>query len=322
MSTHIAPRFPVETLRAIIGHLWRSDATTEERWALHATFAAAHPLLHEIFVSVAARVVYLTSHTEQELELCRRISDHAAAYVRARGEDPGVSSPPDHLEFDISWVIIVDRVEDREQRWATCIQNMLPSALHCTSLTVTSAHVVYRDFIRDLPELFPALTHLYLDLDDSWNDAGSDHYTPLPVFRALLFLRVKSFPPCFCQKAGRGLHDHDEDCLAPALAQTCPELRHLQIDTPFFLKLIEIPPTLDTLTIDAPPRVYILGRPPYSTIMGYNVSAALRRGSLRPPGRRRRTVVVQTGREDPYGYEFAREACAQYGIVLLKEVVY
>ena len=319
MSTHIAPRLPVETLRAIIGHLWRSDATTEERWDLHATFVAAHPFLHEIFVSVAARVVYLTSHTEQELELCRRISDHAAAYVRARGEDPPVSSPPDHLEFDITWVIQADRVEDREERWAICIQNMLPSALHCTSVTVTSAHVVYRDLVRDLPELFPGLTHLYLDLHRAWTDTGRGHRTPLPVFRSLLFLRVKFFPPCFCWNPGPGTHD--EDCLAPALARTCPELRHLHIGTPFFLKAIDIPPTLDALTIEAPPRVRIVGRGPFSTIVGYNVSAAVSSGSL-SSARRRRTVFVRTGREDPDGYESAREVCAQYGVVLLKEVVY
>ena len=108
-----------------------------------------------------------------------------------------------------------------------------------------------------------------------------------------------------------------------ALLRACPNLHHLHLDTPFFLKLLDVPSTLDTITIEAPPREHIVGWESFSTIMGYNVSAALHRGLL--PARfvgHRRTLIVRTGLAEPHGYKPVREACGQYGVVLVKEVVY
>ncbi|KAI0756060.1 hypothetical protein C8Q80DRAFT_4772 [Daedaleopsis nitida] len=223
----------------------------------------------------------------------------------------------------------------RTERWESYLHDVRAAILPdcpCPSVTAFCAHKVPHctacTLLRELAELFPALTHIYLrfdwthppDEDDGWLLAGGH-------FPTIRFLRLAVFPECRCTPAGT----HRKGCVSPHLFRLFPNVRHLHLDSPVFLKLLDPPHSLDTVTLEAPPKAYIAGREPFATIMGYNVAAALRRGFLRwsdrgdlheQQERKTKTIVVRTGAVDPQGFEAAKAACGEYGIAIEKEVVY
>lgn len=220
--------------------------------------------------------------------------------------------------------------------WESYLADVRAAVLsNCPCLSVT-AFCAYQvppftacTLLRRLAQLFPALTHLYLRFDWEYGQSHTDAWLfSGGHFPAVRFLRLAAFPACGCTPAGPVTHR--QQCVGPRLLRLFPGVRHLHLDAPVFLKLLDPPHALETVTLEAPPKAYIAGREPYATIMDYNVAAALRRGFLRWPDRDRdvsdgggtKTIVVRTGTVDPLGFEAAKAACEEYGIVLKKEVVY
>ncbi|OJT02910.1 hypothetical protein TRAPUB_6580 [Trametes pubescens] len=170
--------------------------------------------------------------------------------------------------------------------------------------------------------LLPSLTHLdfALPLPRSLDLLDPNDLPILPVFPNVRYLRFAQYPRCYCLKDMTMGIGH-----SPALAVRCPSARltssfpgveHLHIDTPHILKHITPLPALHTLTLEVP--WYRAGQ--QSSIMAYNLAAAVNRGLLGGPPRAaiRRTVVLHSPGAEPVGLAIARVACEQHDIVLVR----
>ncbi|RPD54452.1 hypothetical protein L226DRAFT_539846 [Lentinus tigrinus ALCF2SS1-7] len=175
----------------------------------------------------------------------------------------------------------------------------------------------------------------------------ANHSAAPPYLPRVTSLRLAHVPICECPSTDwrpRRADGHLACCLAATLLESFPNLRHLHIESPVFLKTLRPPASVETLTLDAPPVMRIQGRQAFSSLIEYNVSAAVRRGfmslSPSPSGSesesesvqpdvtderrngKRRKIVVRTGAEEPFGWVSAKAACDEAGIELVKVVEY
>ena len=173
---------------------------------------------------------------------------------------------------------------------------------------------------------FQSLTHIAWDCVWSPPDIFAYVKDPLVPMPALSSLRLKHIPACECIPGAMANREdgHCNACLRSALFDTFPNLRHLHLENPVFLKDLKPPHSIETLTLDAPPLKRIVGREPYSSVIDYNIPAALRRGFMCWPkkGNTQRKIVVRAGVDTPYGWASAATACAEANIRLEKVVAY
>ncbi|KAI0652756.1 hypothetical protein C8Q79DRAFT_923109 [Trametes meyenii] len=177
------------------------------------------------------------------------------------------------------------------------------------------------------------LTHLHLDYDrcDMFRgrDGSARQHVVLP---SVTFVRTRSY--LCCGAASPSAHAPDCKRAGARVAETFPGLRELQLDAPLFLKYFAPTPRgLEVVRLDAGPP----GDPLRYSVQGYNLGAGLKNGFLGAPqagraARRargsqdawaRRTVIVRIGAEvEPLGWQQAESACVEFGVRLVKEVVF
>ncbi|KAI0688574.1 hypothetical protein C8T65DRAFT_118974 [Cerioporus squamosus] len=160
----------------------------------------------------------------------------------------------------------------------------------------------------------------------------ASHSAAPPRVPQVTALRLAHVPMCECAHAdwrARRADGHLECCLAATLLECFPGLRDLHLENPVFLKTLCPPAALRTLTIDAPPVRRIEGRQAFSSIIEYNVTAAVKRGFMSAlsaaadeGGGIRRKIVVLTGAEQPFGWVSAKATCDEAGIELVQVAEY
>lgn len=176
--------------------------------------------------------------------------------------------------------------------------------------------------LRGLANL-PHLTHLHLDflLRDFSPCEGRRDDPPAPPFvlPSLTFLRMRGYSTCSLAPT----KVHMPDCLAGSFARAFPKLRELRLDTPMFLKYLDIPPALEIITICAPPFR------PFSSIQNCNVVEGLRHWMEPKAGTggeaistQLKKIAVRTGVDEPLEWQQAQKACKRFGILFVREVCY
>ena len=359
--------FPNEILEKIFVDTWNAtrDGTPKERAALYRSISDADPRLRQVIVHVALRNVILEWHREhlQDFELYDSIAGDAASLAGVH-EDTGRApalralfrSSHVRLSFDPFGLLqrkSGDYIASKKAfAWSAPAMDALGRLFHsCRSFTLT--HSRERKVLpeRTLDPLFRvlhgflALESLHIDCyftdDELWcPESEPDAIPTLPTVR---FLRLKHFPLCACACTAedpapaprrRWPTTRRKACLGGAFRVIFPSLQHLHLENAVFLKRLVrlLPRTLTTLTLDAPLTRPIAARPPYSSLLDYNVAAALRRGLLRPARHdgtggndgdgAARTIIVHAGTADPYGWTAARAACGEAGVRLVKVVSY
>ena len=217
----------------------------------------------------------------------------------------------------------------RLEQWDSYMNDLRLVLPDCPSVTAVSPDAVPVGAIRPLLRtlsMFPSLT--YLCIHCKWGK-GNDDCTPLVFLPKVRSLRIAEYPPCKCEGAHevnyfahipRSPAGHVPHCLHANLLLAFPKLRDLHLDSPVFLKFLDTPYSLDTLTIEAPPMEQVPGGAVFSTLVGYNLVAGLRQwpADKRAPS----TIVIRSGREDPHGLDAVRAVCTELGIELRKEVIY
>lgn len=193
---------------------------------------------------------------------------------------------------------------------------------------------------------FPSLRSLHLAVFFEVVRRGTQSAAP-PALPQVTALRLAQVPVCECPTAtGTGTAHRDwralradghfECCLAATLLEGFPNLRRLHIENPVFLKTVRPPAGMETLVLDARPLSEIVGREACSSLVGYNVGAAVRRGFMSActgggggesdgdgdGARGRRRIVVLAGVEEPCGWAGAKAACDEVGIELVRVVEY
>ncbi|RDX44251.1 hypothetical protein OH76DRAFT_1421457 [Lentinus brumalis] len=324
-ASTISRCLPPEIIEKILAEAWSQCATTNERWDLYKALSAAHPSMHELLVTVAARhPCFMCNASRRDILLYRETTDLAASFARARGgtESNGPASPPaEHIRIDITLLALTGKHDTGglaaamwRGRWEEYVSDLQAVVPECSSITLLSrrlhdAHAAV--CLRSLPS-FPFLKRLYLNFT-----LHTVNFEPLMPISSVLFLRIKKLPACKCRYLDQF---HNSNCLTPRFLRAFPNLQHLHLDQPSFLKFLESPHSLHTITLEAPPS------PPFSSLLEYNITSALRRGFLQWPGRKHAvappTIVVHTGLAEPVGFGQAQLACTQYDVALRREIVY
>ncbi|KAI0696867.1 hypothetical protein C8T65DRAFT_29855 [Cerioporus squamosus] len=324
---------PVKITEVIIAEAWSQCATTAERWDLYRTLSATHPLMHELVVTVAVRYpCFKFGAFRRDIELYKVALGRAASFAQARGDTESRDlTSAEHVCIDITLFVLSstlgvfirtggadERVwRDRWIEYLSVLQTVVPK---CSSLTLLSARPLHVHAVclslRALASFAP-LTHLYLDYDVH----GCLRPEALVPISSVRFLRIKHCPTCMCNHT-----PHWHVCHPARLLHAFPNVQHLHLDRPVFLKLLDSPHSLHTVTLEAPPVRSIPGMAPFSSLIGYNISAALRRGFLQWPRQERTapppTIVVHTGLTEPPGFKLARLACAEHGVTFRRKIVY
>lgn len=327
MSTTTALPFPIEILTMIIEEAWKATTTSTERSIIYDVFAPVSSDLFKALVKTALRFVRMSLDQYDLDDLKMYAVLHAEAMRLAEEQtcaDDFLRQLFHKTQFDLHincrlepqmeavvFKTITSIVKDcKTFRLAQCVGCRLFRG-RCASF-VNLAPVVFQILLPS----FPSLTHV--TLEDTFNPISEESTligNPLsPPVSTILSLRVR----------GLQLKPRDMPKL-PLVAGIVSSLRELHIAQPIALKCLIgfVPPTLERLTIEAPVAEHIKDRAAYSSILEYNIAAGLRHGlSLRGPARAGlQKIVVLTGKEEPIGWSSAKQACEEYGVELVHEVV-
>ncbi|RDX53915.1 hypothetical protein OH76DRAFT_1399084 [Lentinus brumalis] len=325
VASRTSPSLPSELIQMAIAELWSQVGTTDERCDLYDTLRAAHPLLHELLVAVAVRHPCFTfSASRRDIKLYRMIFDQAASFAGATaGTEENATTVPQgvHVLLDITPLVdLYGTTRTSYPHWEEYVSVLKDVVTpECSSFTFLGTRPVRQHITRlALSSLlsYSSLTHLYLNYDHQGHACVSyKTVSPIPSVR---FLRLKQYMTCNCDKP---------NCLRRVFLHVFPNIGHLHLEQPTILKLLDPPHSLHTATLEAPLLQPIPGLAPSSSLVGYNITAALRRGFLQWRPRRARavsppTIVVYTSFAEPIGFEQARAACAEHGVALRREIVY
>ncbi|KAI0801509.1 hypothetical protein C8Q74DRAFT_497509 [Fomes fomentarius] len=289
----------------------------------------------------------LLSRAHVNLDLTLLVADADDFFEEGRPSVSYLSLPSPRKTYDTS----MQNRKARADRWSAYLHGLrtvLLAGADCPvkSVTTYSAYRLHPSDtiwpLRLFANLFPALESLYLTHGHEPEQACECLHLLLPPpgggLRSLRYLRLAEYSPA-CNHLCPGWEKedctaHDEMCPVGSLSvRVVPNLRHLHLESPVLLKTLGLPRTLETLTLDAPLMVrYVRDEKTgekksvvhYSTLVGYNLPSALRRGLLQHAGESsvRRQVVVCAGEDDPYGLLSAKNTCEEYGIELRKDVVF
>ncbi|KAI0674012.1 hypothetical protein C8Q78DRAFT_1076957 [Trametes maxima] len=348
-SWHTSRRIPlpVELLEVIVTESWKTSASFDELRQLYKTLTKAHSVFRHIVVRVALRFIVipgleildypehdettndrptfhrlLTTLAEQKLALsghgtARRANSEARTSTHAM--TPPFWNAHLHLQGGYHWEFISEVLFGTKyfDLWRLLLGRVRsftfsplpgerPAASSMHDFEIWDTH----DFLSVL-QIATRLTHLHLDYDRCDSFRGRDDARQHVVLPSVTFVRTRSYLCC----GAASLSAHAPECRRARVAETFPGLRELQLDAPLFLKYFATPRGLE---------------------VGYNVGAGLKNGFLSAPRARaraggasddaawaRRTVVVRVGAEaEPLGWSQAETACLQFGVRLVKDVVF
>lgn len=361
--SHIAStpgRLPIELVEEIVADAWKLTSSANERQELYSLLKQAHSTLGDVIGRVAIRYVTfamplcsiepsdgaLYSDIFREVERTPQV-DHSADQVPSTADHHFRAS---HLRLDMTDVRRVTtfdggiRVFENREGLLYSILNSVSSITLASLLPIAERDIrrlVGDSFIlgtlTEMETVFSLLaslsrlTSLHLEYDVGAHRARLDLWPMRPIaFTALTFLRTRTCPCCGLpphtyNAPFDGSRGHAAECARGAFARMFPRLRELQLDAPLFLRYLVVPPSLECITLDAPPPTKL-----FCSIQTYNVAAGLRRwmeprpeaGGGRDTRMRLERIVVRTGGVEPIGWRQAQEACDKYGVAFVREVYY
>lgn len=358
----LAGRLPTEIVEEIVADAWMSSSSADERQHLYSSLKEAVPTLRDVIGRVAIRYVTFAMplHSTEPLDgtlysdIFREVEstqqdDHPADHAPSTA-DSDQRFRASHLRLDMTDArqgTTIDcgiRVFENHEGPLYSILNSVSSITLASLLPIPERDIrrlVGDSFIlgtlREMETVFslladlPRLTSLYLGYDVGAHRArlGKGPMPPI-AFTALTFLRTRTCPCCGLpphtyNAPYDGSRGHAAECARGALARMFPRLRELWLDAPLFLRYLVVPPSLESITLDAPPPAKL-----FCSIQTYNVAAGLRRwmeprqdaASGKAARMRLEKIVVRTGGVEPIGWRQAQEACDKYGVAFVREVYY
>ncbi|GBE88419.1 hypothetical protein BKA93DRAFT_78402 [Sparassis latifolia] len=314
-------KLPPELVEYIIEEAWLT-CSTAERWELYSNVCRVSPDWHAILLDICLQFVIID--VPADIEGYRKLMPSRMALrdnVQTLGGGAYYSSKPSHLCLTLRNRFKRHVMRDSYGNWSDFYAMIHPFVPNCTSV-----HIVLADesmFEGSMSKrLFSMLsrirnTSLYL----TWAYYAEGKGTPDILLPAVTYLRIQHYPQCSCRTASEG--QHEDNCLSDNLLSRFPNLRHLHLDSPFFLKYLRASPTLETVTLDAPPSRVIATREPMSSLVGWNIGAGLNRGFLKGGATSsRRRILVNTGTKEPMGWSQAQIACDAHGVVLERRCIF
>ncbi len=363
---------PTEVVEEILEATWNSTISADERKSLLSAFARADPVLHGLLTRAATRFVILdvTGFNTDDLDLYAALADRAATEAGADVDsEPALNS---YYNIEVPGGDVLAFRADIFKNSHLCIEgltgagdqphrhrnvpdphrytwgyvlvkltNIIPDAQSLTlASSPNSLWPVAKQIVPALlfPTLrsFPSLRSVHFSVFFEVLNFASHSAAPPPVAQ-VTSLRLTHVPTCECSKRDsrpRRADGHLECCLSATLLECFPNLQHLHLENSVFLKTLYPPASLRMLTLDAPPVQRIEGREPFSSLLEYNLAAAVKRGFMAAPVAadrdegdsedrpRRRKIVVRTGAGEPFGWMAAQAACNEAEIELVQAVVY
>ena len=308
MSPHVtSPRaqLPPELVLRIFQIAWIDTDSGESRSNLYNTIAASHPCLHAIVAEIASRYVMLDLgpgyHQDLQLYLDTRsfLSSSTTDNFARQGQQGRLVPKHVRVDSDINegrprllpvtpsghTMCLVTSVTEDCASFTLNYDFSCEATLGYDSPTLATA----RNGVQDLSFLaaFRSLTSLHIHhrlphLPIRWIYCSSSGHAG---FRALTFLRLWEFPRCGCaarhSRTGQHTTDRSPGCLLALFAQIFPNVHSLQIDTPVSLCTVDLPHTLKTLAIEAPPIPYEYDGPARGSLLQWELGAALNGGFMR-----------------------------------------
>ncbi|EMD33321.1 hypothetical protein CERSUDRAFT_117942 [Gelatoporia subvermispora B] len=282
---------------------------SKKRWKLHRTFSLVCHQWRKVMLRTSSRHIIIESRIDLE-------QYRATTAIRQNRERPFF-----HLVASLGFQDFDSHSYSTSYYWEEVFKLILPIVQNCASSRITFTHYVdaFYEFLDPVFALLKQLPHmrtLYLD----WSQLFSRNMMfrlPIPwTLPHITYLRLSHYPPC----AGIGQCSgalHAEACVSRYLLCGFPHLTHLHLETPIFLKFLRVPVSLEVLILDIPPS------PPFTSMLNWNIGAALNRGFFKRVSEgHRRSIVVLTGLEEPSGWLQVQQVCAAHGILLRRNNVY
>jgi len=315
---------PFELGEAIVEEAWLGCADSNSRWSLYRALRSVNRMWCDIAVIVCLRHVIL--ECRMDVLWYRKITEkHRAPLLPGQSQSRYSANAwdgPSHLRF----VMAEDFRKDLFVDWSdyfTGLHSLVPRCLSAQILIIEGGlhpnHDKWTALFKFLSKL-GSLESLRLIWPRPIVPTLYNAYFPNIAITSVKRLFLSRSPHrCGCIGPER------QWCLSRNLFAQFPDVVHLHLESPCFLKgLCPHPPSLEVVTLEAPPTQSITGREPFSSIMGYNVAAALNNGFLRQPETTlpQRRIVVNTGPVLPLGWRQAQEACELHGIALHQNCVH
>ena len=337
------PVLPFELLHDCFAHAW-STIQDREAWGSRWDFYCAISLLgvnyKHLMDSIALRRVVI--HSSRDFNIYRKLTlsffgtDKSSNVERV---DPRVAR--DFFKTAELHIALADWTCTGPFRYKTdyeLIPNYIPT---CRMVDVIiESHPSHDYFTPQYEPLFDCLA-LYEDsapvVRISWTYTHIRRYVvPSRKVYGVRHLQLHNYPRCLCHKSmgsawpgSSAAERHEYGCFSFNLPKLFPDLEHLYIDTPYILKCITTPRACTRLEIDAPPVHSFPGRGCFGTLAHWNVISAVKAGLMQfkeETGREdeeqvtERTIVVNTGAEEPDGWAQTMLVCKERNVNLERRV--
>lgn len=315
------PPLPFELLETIVEDAWLTCTGSADRWELFDALHRVDPTWAELADVVASRIVLLECSFDIARYNALTIADGSMWEHGFASHSCLQAASRSHLRYALvpEFSIFGDC-----NSWSEHFQRLRVFVPHCYS-----AELIFKKDTSDLHKedgkweamftflaTLPELRHLHLR-----PEVESDAFLPRTHIPQVTHLRLSTLKACRCEGWER------ERCLFRNILMRMPAVRHIRLEGPTFLRRFTPCRTpLESLTLDAPPMQAIARREPYSSVMEYNITAALNRGLMRRDkkdwGKSPRCIIVNTGVQLPLGWEHAQAACVAHGVTLERRCVW
>ncbi|KAH9942101.1 hypothetical protein B0H21DRAFT_525925 [Amylocystis lapponica] len=319
-----SPRLPPELIEDIVQQAWvTTDAAG--RWPLYQAVSCVCQQWLDIMISASLR--YIVLENPFDIEMYRKL---VSRYSFAR-----TLTQRAHLRIDLDHRM--DLFLHSESRWlsngALAITQIVPD---CKSMHVVlnvpqplnSRDMAYSPYhmLFTLLANFRSLQNLYLFWPFTY--IGRCASPPIAI-HTVTYLRIHEYPRCTCSPVHTQQHLLAQqpgalECFHYYLPTLFPNLRHIHFDKPCILKRLTHPRSLELVTLESPPCHFLPERGYFGSLVGWNIVSALLAGFLRREhkGDPQRAIVINTGVDEPDGWQQALLACRESGVLLERRCIY
>ncbi|KAI0937933.1 hypothetical protein AcW1_002386 [Taiwanofungus camphoratus] len=319
-------RLPPELVEIVVQHAWLST-DPNNRWQFYRTISLVCQQWLGIISGIALRYPVF-EHPSDVKVYCKLTSQWTARRTVGQDADSFARAlfQRSHLRVDLTHRMHRFLHPDGWFAYDACvtIAHIVPD---CKSMEVVvnfspllnTELSPYRALFNFLSK-FRSMHSLYL----YWPDIFIGR-CPSPSIRlyTVTYLRIHQYPRCTCTP----IHEqqcNSGECFHYYLPTLFPNLRHLHFDTPCILKRLTHPPSLQFVTLEAPPKHFLSTRGYFSSLMGWNIVSAVNAGFLKHEheGLFERKIIVNTGSDEPDGWHQALAACQERDVALERRYMY
>ncbi|OCH94872.1 hypothetical protein OBBRIDRAFT_788870 [Obba rivulosa] len=281
---------------------------SKDRWELHSTLSLVSHQWHEIMHRTSLRHIII----ESAIDLLRYNATMHMSPKRMHF----------HLVISLGFEVLHKAGFPSRHDWTDVFRIILPIVRQCTLSRITFVNHIDTsyDFVGSIFSLFsqlPLLRVVHFDWTPSASQSTEFKMPPRLQLPHIVYFRLSHYPAC--PQLGKCTQDvHEPACISRYLLRGFPKLRQLHLGHPVFLKFLDVPHSLEVLILDVAPN------PPFSSMMGWNIGAALNHGLFKraEDEQPRRRIVVNTGAEEPTGWLQAQQACSGHEILLQRRCMF